>query len=112
MSAKGTSHHKAAGLTGWGMIIGLPFAVACATIAVSKGLEGFSAWLSSTVSAAGFFAFFSAAIWYCKLQFDEVILDYFDGGFQKFCLLLNRIVPFIIWALLGYALYKLSGAAS
>ena len=111
MSAKGTSHHKAAGLTGWGMIIGLPFAIVFALKAAGAGPSGLTAWLSDDISAAGFFAFFTAALWYCKLQFDEVILDYFSGGFRSFCLLLNKVVPFVVWALLAYALYKLSWGA-
>ena len=106
--SKASSHHKAQGLTGWGLIIGLPFAFCSAVKAINGGSEGFTIWLSSPIGSLGFLAFFTAAIWYCKLEFDEVIMDYFDGGLRSFGLLANRIVPFIIWLLAAYAVLKLA----
>ena len=106
--SKGSSHHKAHGLTGLGLIIGLPFAIFSVVKAVGGGSEGFSAWLSNPLGGLGFLAFFTAAIWYCKLEFDEVIMDYFDGGLRSFGLLANRAVPFIVWLLAAYAVLKLA----
>lgn len=106
--SKGSSHHKAHGLTGLGLIIGLPFAVYSVVKAISAGSEGFVSWLSNPVGGLGFLAFFTAAIWYCKLEFDEVIMDYFDGGLRSFGLLANRIVPLIVWLLAAYAVLKLA----
>ncbi|MEP3889657.1 MAG: hypothetical protein ABJN69_04270 [Hellea sp.] len=106
--SKGSSHHKAHGLTGLGLIIGLPFAIFSVVKAVGAGSEGFVSWLSNPIGGIGFLAFFTAAIWYCKLEFDEVIMDYFDGGLRSFGLLANRIVPFIVWLLAAYAVLKLA----
>ena len=106
--SKASSHHKLHGFTGWGLIIGLPFAVISAVKAIGGGSEGFAAWLSNPVGGLGFLAFFTAAIWYCKLEFDEVVMDYFDGGTRSFGLLANRIVPFIVWLLAAYAVLKLA----
>ena len=106
--SKGSSHHKAHGLTGFGLIIGLPFAICSVVKAVGAGSQGFTAWLSNPIGGIGFLAFFTAAIWYCKLEFDEVIMDYFDGGLRSFGLLANRIVPFIVWLLAAYAVLKLA----
>lgn len=106
--SKASSHHKLHGLTGWGLIIGLPFAICSAVKAVSGGPEGFTAWLSNPMGGLGFLAFFTAAIWYCKLEFDEVVMDYFDGGIRSFGLLANRIVAFIVWLLAAYVVAKLA----
>jgi len=112
MAGKGTTHLKAHSLTGWGFIIGLPFALWSVIVAVShiadKGRGGFTDWLSTPHGAVGFLAFFTAAIWYCKLEFDEVIMDYFDGGLRSFGLLANRIVPCLVWLLAAYAVLKLA----
>jgi len=110
---KGTAHHKLHGYVGWGLIIGLPFAICSAICAVLWGTvdapsSGFITWLSNPVFGLGFLAFFTAAIWYCKLEFDEVIVDYFDGGLKSFALLANRALPFIIWVLTAYAVIKLA----
>ena len=109
----GTSHHKLHGYVGWGLIIGLPFAICSAVCALLMGApeapsSGFITWLSNPVYALGFLAFFTAAIWYCKLEFDEVVMDYFDGGLKSFALLANRLVPFIIWLLAAYVVIKLA----
>ena len=106
--SKGSAHHKAHGFTGWGLIFGLPFALISAVKAIGGGSEGFAAWLSNPIGGLGFLAFFTAAIWYCKLEFDEVVMDYFDGGTRSFGLLANRIVPVIIWLLAAYAVLKLA----
>ena len=106
--SKASSHHKLHGLTGWGLIIGLPFAIFSAVRAISGGPQGFTDWLSKPIGGFGFLAFFTAAIWYCKLEFDEVVMDYFDGGLRSFGLLANRIVAFIVWLLAAYVVAKLA----
>ncbi len=110
---KGTSHHKLHTFVGWGLIIGLPFALCCAICAVSMGTpeapsQGFVTWLSHPAGALGLLAFATAAIWYCKLEMDEVVMDYFSGGLRSFGLLKNKVVAFIVWAVLAYALIKLA----
>jgi len=75
MASNGTQHHKLHGYVGWGLIIGLPFAIMSTIKAVSGGSQGFINWLSSPLGGLGFLAFFTAAIWYCKLEFDEVVMD-------------------------------------
>ena len=109
----GTSHHKLHGYVGWGLIIGLIPAICSAVCAVLMGTTespsaGFIKWLSHPAGAIGFLAFFTAAIWYCKLEFDEVVIDYFDGGLKSFSLLANRGVSLIIWLLTAYAVIKLA----
>jgi hypothetical protein len=105
---KGTSHHKLHGFVGWGLIIGLPFALFSAIAAINSGSAGFTTWLSNPVGGLGFLAFATAAIWYCKLEMDEVIMDYFSGGLRSFGLLKNKAVAFIIWLALAYAVIKLA----
>ena len=106
--SKASSHHKLHGLTGWGVIIGLPFVIFSAVKAISGGSDGFTAWLSNPIGGLGFLAFFTAAIWYCKLEFDEVVMDYFDGALRSFGLLANRIVAFIVWLVAAYVVLKLA----
>ncbi len=108
MAGTGTTHHKIHGLTGWGLIIGLPFAACSAIKAIGGGAEGFVNWLSSPVGGLGFLAFVTAAIWYCKLEFDEVVMDYFDGGLRSFALLANKVVAFLSWAAIAFAVIKLA----
>jgi len=105
---RGTSHHKLHGMVGWGLIIGLPFALYSAFWAASGGSAGFQNWLSNPVGAIGFLAFFTAAIWYCKLEMDEVIMDYFDGGLRSFGLLKNKVAAFILWAVVAFAVIKMA----
>jgi len=98
----GTSHHKLHG-----------FAICSAVCAVRMGTadapaSGFITWLSNPIYGLGFLAFFTAAIWYCKLEFDEVIMDYFGGGARSFGLLASKLVGFITWALAAYAIIKLA----
>lgn len=112
MSA-GTANHSAAHakihtLTGWGVILGLPFAIFSVARAVPAGADGIAAWLSSPVGALGFLAFFTAAIWYCKLEMDEVVIDYFGGKLRSFGLLKNKLVAFILWAVVAFAVIKLA----
>lgn len=109
----GTKHHKIHGIVGWGLILGLPFAIGSAVKAVSGGsLEnpsaGFVDWLSSSVGGLGFLAFVTAALWYVKLEMDEVIMDYFGGGARSFGLLANRIVSLIVWAMMAFTVVKLA----
>lgn len=108
MAGNGTKHHKIHGLMGWGLIAGLIPMLVIAMGAIPNGPQGIIEWLSHRPSALVFLAFFTVAIWYCKLEFDEVIMDYFNGGLRSFGLLANRIVPFIIWLLAAYALAKLA----
>ena len=104
----GTTHFKIHTLTGWGLIIGLPFAIWSALSAIPAGGQGVIDWLSSPVGALGFLAFFTAAIWYAKLEMDEVIMDYFGGKLRSFGLLKNKLVAFILWAAVAFAVIKLA----
>ena len=105
---RGASHHKTHTLTGYGVIIGLPIVIWSVASAVSGGADGIAAWLSTTHGALGFLAFFTAAVWYCKLEMDEVIMDYFGGGLRRFGLLKNTFVAFILWAAVAFAVIKLA----
>lgn len=93
----GTKHFKMHGLAGWGVIIGLPFAAIHAILTIKHGPDSVVHWLSSTHGALGMIAFLSAAILYCKLEMDEVIMDYFDGGLRAFGQLANTLVATILW---------------
>ena len=104
----GTTHAKIHTLTGWGVIIGLPFTIWSALSAIPAGAPGVLDWLSTPVGALGFLAFFTAAIWYCKLEMDEVIMDYFGGKLRSFGLLKNKFVAFILWAAVAFAVIKLA----
>ena len=109
----GTAHHKLHSWVGYGLIIGLPFAICSAICAIRMGTAeapsaGFINWLSTPVYAAGFFAFFTAALWYAKLEFDEVVMDYFDGGLRSFSLLANRAVSLIVWVTMAATIAKLA----
>ena len=108
MASRATKHHKIHGYVGWGLIIGLLPAIFSVVKAIGRGSDGFTAWLSNPIGGLGFLAFFTAAIWYCKLEFDEVVMDYFDGGLKSFALLANRLVAFIVWLLAAYAVIKLA----
>lgn len=108
MSGSSVAHSKIHTLTGWGVIIGLPFAVFSVGRAVTTGTDGLVAWLSSPAGALGFLAFFTAAIWYCKLEMDEVVMDYFGGKLRSFGLLKNKLVAFVLWAAVAFAVIKLA----
>jgi len=103
-----TSHAKIHTLTGWGVIVGLPFAIISAAKAVPSGVDGIAAWLSTPIGAVGFLAFFTAAVWYCKLEMDEVIMDYFGGKIRSFGLLKNKIIALLLWAAVAFAVIKLA----
>jgi hypothetical protein len=103
-----SAHAKIHTLTGWGVIIGLPFAVLSVAKAVPTGADGLAAWLSTPHGALGFLAFFTAAVWYCKLEMDEVIMDYFGGKLRAFGLLKNKAIGFILWAAVAFAVIKLA----
>lgn len=110
---KGTAHHKLHSYVGWGLILGLPFAIGSAIWALNMGepselSKGFSIWISRPFSGLGLLAFATAAIWYVKLEMDEVIMDYFSGGLRSFGLLKNKLVAFIMWAMIAYAVIKLA----
>lgn len=96
-AAHGTKHFKMHSLSGWGVIIGLPFAAIHAVMAVQDGAHGIKMWLSNPLGALGMVAFLSAAILYCKLEMDEVIMDYFSGGLRRFGLWKNTAVALILW---------------
>ena len=109
----GTAHHKLHSWVGYGLIIGLPFAICSAICAIRMGsadapAAGFITWLSNPAYAAGFLAFFTAAIWYAKLEFDEVVMDYFDGGLRSFSLMANRVVAGLVWLLMAGVVAKLA----
>ena len=102
------AHQKIHTLTGWGVIIGLPGAIISVLLAAPSGGQGVIDWLSMPIGAIGFLAFFTAAIWYCKLEMDEVIMDYFGGKLRSFGLLKNKAVAFILWAFVAFAVIKLA----
>jgi len=104
----GTTHAKIHTFTGWGVIIGLPFAIISVMLAAGDGGPGIVAWLSAPHGALGFLAFFTAAVWYCKLEMDEVIMDYFGGKLRSFGLLKNKLVAVILWAAVAFAVIKLA----
>ena len=104
----GTSHHKLHGYVGWGLIIGLPFALCSVIKATGSKSDGFVNWLSSPIGGIGFLAFFTAAIWYCKLEFDEVVMDYFDGGTRAFGLLASKAAALITWLITAFAVIKMA----
>ena len=96
-AAHGTKHFKMHSLAGWGVILGLPFAIWGALSAIQSGADGVTGWLASPLGAIGMIAFLSAAILYAKLEMDEVIMDYAGGGMRQFGLLANRLVALILW---------------
>lgn len=111
MAGKGTTHHRIHGWTGLVTILSLPLVLCCLICTIPEGASGFKAWAGSNLGAGSLFIFMSAALWYCKLEFDEVILDYTDGGLRKFGLLANKLVAAIAWIIAIYALYTLRAGA-
>lgn len=105
---KGTKHHKLHSYVGAGMIIGLAPVILQVARFTPMRERGFLDWLSDPVGAIGFLAFFTAAVWYCKLEMDEVIMDYFGGKMRAFGLLKNKAVALILWALVAYAVISLA----
>jgi len=108
MAGHGTKHHKRRNLMGAAMIFALIPVLIMAMGALPNGFAGLTDWLSHRPSALIFLAFFTVAIWYCKLEFDEVILDYFEGGLRSFSLLTNKIVAFLAWAAALFAVIHLA----
>jgi len=104
----GTKHFKIHTWTGWGVIIGLPFVIISVMLAAGDGGPGIVEWLSLPHGALGFLAFFTAAVWYCKLEMDEVIMDYFGGKLRSFGLLKNKLIAVILWAAVAFAVIKLA----
>lgn len=96
-AAHGTSHFKQHSLAGWGVIIGLPFAIAQVIFNLPYGAPGLIAWLTSPLGAIGMSLFLSAVILYVKLELDEVFIDYTSGGMRQFGQLANRLVALILW---------------
>jgi len=101
-------HAKIHTLTGYGVMAGLIGAVFSVANAVRTGSDGIFTWLSSPIGGIGFLAFFTAAIWYCKLEMDEVIMDYFGGQTRTLGLGLNKLVAFVLWAAVAFAVIKLA----
>lgn len=95
----GTSHHRLRSLTGLVTIILLPFFLIGFVLAISGRADGFLNWITGPFGALSTIIFLTSALWYCKLEFDEVILDYTDGGMRSFGLMANRIVAFLAWAI-------------
>jgi|GEM_PF-3606280 len=87
-SGNSTAHHRIHGITGFLTIITLPIVLYKLVGAVPNGAEGFTDWLSAPVGALSLLVFMSAALWYCKLEFDEVIMDY---GRCRLCHLQNLV---------------------
>lgn len=103
----GTFHHRLRGWTGILMILALPFFLYGFAAALSGRAEGFTQWLSEPLGAISALVFLSATIWYCKLEFDEVIMDYLDGGTRSFALCANRLIGFAGWAVSVYVILKM-----
>ena len=105
---QGTSHFKQHSATGWGVILGLPFVLVSAALAVAGGEAGLVAWLSTALGAVGFLLFATAALWYCKLEMDEVIMDYASKSGAGGLLKLNALVALVLWAALAYSVVTLA----
>ncbi len=105
-SGNGTGHHRLHSVTGTVMILTMPLALYGLIKAAPKGAEGFAAWIGSPFGAISLLVFLTAALWYCKLEFDEVVLDYTDGGMRKFGLTANRIVAALAWLGAVYAIIR------
>ncbi len=103
----GTLHHRLKGAAGLVMILTLPLTVILFLGSGVHGLTGMLAWIDSHIGIANTLIFFTAALWYCKLEFDEVVMDYFDGGVRSFGLTANKIIAFLAWAAAVYAIIKL-----
>ena len=103
-----TKHSQIHTYTGWGLIIGLPFVIWSVICAIPDQGQGIIDWLSTPHGALGFLAFFTAAIWYCKLEMDEVIMDYFGGKKRSFGLVQNKITAIIVWAGIAITVIKLA----
>ena len=76
--------------------------------AVTGGSQGFDNWLGSTSGGVGFMAFFTSALWYSKLELDEVIMDYFGGKLRSVSLITNRLLASIVWITAAYTIFRLT----
>ncbi len=106
-AGKGTLHHRLRSWTGILTILSLPFFVWGFVCALKARPNGVTEWLSGPLGAISALVFISAALWYCKLEFDEVIMDYTDGGLRSFGLLANRVIAFIGWAVSAYVIISM-----
>lgn len=107
MAGKGTTHHRIHGVTGLIMILSLPFALWGLCCAIPNGAQGFIDWMSSPLGAISLLVFLTSAFWYCKLEFDEVIMDYASGGLRSFGLMANRLVALIVWVIAVFVIVKM-----
>ncbi|MGJ8563928.1 MAG: succinate dehydrogenase, hydrophobic membrane anchor protein [Alphaproteobacteria bacterium] len=105
MAGKGTGHHRLHSATGLVTIIALPFVLCGLLSAIPARAEGFAAWVGSPFGAVSLFVFLCAGLWYCKLELDDVIMDYLDGGARKFALLANKIIEAVIFLIAVYLIY-------
>ena len=106
-AGKGTFHHRLRSWTGMLTILSLPVFLYFFVCALKKRPEGITEWLSNPVGAVSTLIFMTAALWYSKLEFDEVILDYTDGGLRSFALLANRLVAFLAWVAAAYVILNM-----
>lgn len=103
-AGKGTFHHRLRSWTGTLTILSLPVFLYYFICALRQRPDGISEWLNSPIGAVSAFIFITSALWYCKLEFDEVIMDYTDGGLRSFALLVNRLVAFAGWVASVYVI--------
>ena len=80
--------------------------------AVAGGSQGFDHWLGSTSGGVGFMAFFTSALWYSKLELDEVIMDYFGGKLRSASLIANRLLASIVWITAAYTIFRLTSGTA
>lgn len=106
-SGKGTFHHRLRSWTGLLTILSLPFFAYGLISALRTQPDGVIQWLSAPFGAISSLVFLTAALWYCKLEFDEVIMDYTDGGLRSFGLLANRLVVLAAWVASVYAILNM-----
>ena len=106
--SKNSTHVKLHNFVGYGLIISLPFVLISAAEAVTDGSQGFNNWLGSTSGGVGFMAFFTSALWYSKLELDEVIMDYFGGKLRSASLIANRLLASIVWITAAYTIFRLT----
>ena len=106
-AGKGTFHHRLRSWTGTLTSLSLPFFMYGFVGALKKQPDGITEWLSNPFGAVSALIFMSAALWYSKLEFDEVILDYTDGGLRSFGLLANRMVAFGAWVAATYVILNM-----
>jgi len=104
MAGKGTSHYKRLGTTGAFTAVTLPFVLLGLAHAIPGQEAGLLNWISSPFGAMSLLIFLTSAIRYCKLSFDDVIMDYFGPGAF---LHLNKFVAFLAWAVSVFSILKI-----